>query len=626
MYSIESPHKAASHGWLTACLVVVVALFWDTDSIARCLGSGDPVVDAAEEEIARNPTTAIDYISKRIAATDSSNRDRLAYLYLAKAIAHRMEGSDDQAALKNASRVVQGVPLGDPLNLNLRLLGLGRVIDEERAVATLETVARQYDSLPDGTAAKACIANQLSFTFSELGDFKEAFLYATRAYRLMDTSPDGLPRAEAASIIGDLVAEGHDYEYARQLHSEALDIYLRKGASDLASNELLLRGYINLADRDWENARADFLGSIEQARIIGNDYAISYAHLGICSAALDGQKIEQARSACRSAFNRLYKPGERMAFPAAALQAALLVEEGEAKQALELLDPLLSSAPPSRFTYDEVLALETRAEAYKQLGRYEDAYAELQRANARRAENDTAERQAQMNVTQARFQTQQLQDSLAEEQRQGDASQRLATAVIVGAGATLSLLTILVYSLLRHRKNLQRIAMSDVLTGLPNRRGIQIRGREAFEDARATGSEISLALIDLDNFKSCNDRFGHDAGDEVLQAFAKLAQEAIRPGDAIGRWGGEEFLLLLPNSSTSDGVEILERLRRKARAISIDAAPAFELGFSAGVAGSDDADERLADLLKLADQRLYRAKALGRNRTCVDDDPQRAAG
>ena len=122
-------------------------------------------------------------------------------------------------------------------------------------------------------------------------------------------------------------------------------------------------------------------------------------------------------------------------------------------------------------------------------------------------------------------------------------------------------------------------------------------------------------MFDLDRFKSINDRYGHQAGDEVLTAFCRLATSHLRPSDLFGRIGGEEFASLLPDTGRQDAIWLAERVRAAFEAASHNVGEhIFSSTVSIGVAIADDGHSDLSALLNAADQALYRAKALGRNR------------
>ncbi|MDL0431044.1 GGDEF domain-containing protein [Marinobacter sp. TBZ242] len=160
----------------------------------------------------------------------------------------------------------------------------------------------------------------------------------------------------------------------------------------------------------------------------------------------------------------------------------------------------------------------------------------------------------------------------------------------------------------------EHAARTDDLTGLSNRRDMQHRLGEEYSRYQRSGHHFSIALIDLDLFKRINDEYGHDAGDEVLRRFSELMQAVIRQTDIAARWGGEEFLILLPDTSLLQALTLAERLRSEvANTEFIFAGQRLPVTISAGIcsiakAGSVD------ELLKQADIHLYNAKEDGRDR------------
>jgi two-component system cell cycle response regulator len=165
--------------------------------------------------------------------------------------------------------------------------------------------------------------------------------------------------------------------------------------------------------------------------------------------------------------------------------------------------------------------------------------------------------------------------------------------------------------------DLTSIARRDPLTGLGNRRALQ-EDLELLE-ARVTryGHRYCMGLLDVDHFKSYNDAYGHQAGDEVLQAVAAQLKAKARSGDALYRYGGEEFLCILPEQSMASGTHAIERMRAGVERLAVSHAdsPRGVLTVSAGVAMLDPDHIRSAsEVLKEADVALYRAKQLGRNR------------
>lgn len=164
---------------------------------------------------------------------------------------------------------------------------------------------------------------------------------------------------------------------------------------------------------------------------------------------------------------------------------------------------------------------------------------------------------------------------------------------------------------------LQTLARTDPLTGLLNRRALEQAAAALIAQARRHGDPLCLLLIDLDAFKAINDRHGHAAGDQALLLTAESLQGTLRPGDLAGRWGGEEFCVLLARSGAEAGSAFDKRLRT-ALAQRASATLHFPLDFSTGLSVLEDEDDFTADDLELmlqrADAALYRAKAAGRGR------------
>jgi two-component system, cell cycle response regulator len=171
-------------------------------------------------------------------------------------------------------------------------------------------------------------------------------------------------------------------------------------------------------------------------------------------------------------------------------------------------------------------------------------------------------------------------------------------------------------------RELERLSISDGLTGLYNHRHIHGLIHEEYERVERTHDCMSVAMFDLDRFKGVNDTYGHPAGDRVLVELADILRESARDIDRLGRYGGEEFIALLPETCVEDATVFVERVRREVarRHFDVGRDEPLRMTLSAGVATyPHELVEGVETLVRLADEALYTAKAAGRNR-CVRFD------
>lgn len=170
----------------------------------------------------------------------------------------------------------------------------------------------------------------------------------------------------------------------------------------------------------------------------------------------------------------------------------------------------------------------------------------------------------------------------------------------------------------RQRLRAEEMARLDPLTGLNNRRAFAERVEPLWQYCIRHERPMSLAIIDLDDFKKINDTFGHKAGDLALELTAVALTDSIRAGDVLARWGGEEFILFMPETSLDEASLVAERLRRCVAGVQVREQDALiELKASVGVAVRSGQMESLEQLIYLADQCLYTAKTQGRNQVVL---------
>lgn len=165
---------------------------------------------------------------------------------------------------------------------------------------------------------------------------------------------------------------------------------------------------------------------------------------------------------------------------------------------------------------------------------------------------------------------------------------------------------------------LRRLMAADSLTGLYNHAAILQELDNDLARARRMRRKLAVAMVDIDHFKQVNDRWGHPAGDEVLRSLAELMRARVRAGDSIGRYGGEEFMVIMPDTDIVGAMRLMEELRLSFASLwHTVGKKQFHCSFSCGIAGFPGTSQS-ARLVELADRALYRAKAAGRNQVLVD--------
>src|SRR6516165_5155019 len=175
-----------------------------------------------------------------------------------------------------------------------------------------------------------------------------------------------------------------------------------------------------------------------------------------------------------------------------------------------------------------------------------------------------------------------------------------------------------VTDLVEQADKLKELATVDGMTGLFNRRHFFSLAEIEWARYQRHWRPLSLLMVDIDQFKSINDRFGHDAGDHVIVQIAEICRQQKRKSDVVARFGGEEFLLLLPETQLSEAQVVAERLRQQVEASVLSiASHAINTTVSIGVAQASSSMKTIFDLIKVADHAMYAAKNAGRNRVCA---------
>ena len=168
-----------------------------------------------------------------------------------------------------------------------------------------------------------------------------------------------------------------------------------------------------------------------------------------------------------------------------------------------------------------------------------------------------------------------------------------------------------------NKAQLWEMAVTDSLTGLFVRRYFMVKFQEEFHRAERYSKILSVVMADIDRFKKINDTYGHTTGDRVLKIVANFFQKNVRDVDIISRYGGEEFVILLPEADKEEAYTVSERLRKKMSELEIDDLP--KLSISLGISSYPEDGSDIEMLIKKADAAMYAAKQSGRNRVVIYD-------
>ena len=455
------------------------------------------------------------------------------------------------------------------------------------------------------------------------GDFEQACASVTDAERHV-RSPQ--IAAEVAFSNALLAKEIGDAALALRSYRDAYDKFLAVGdRTGEADSQAGTGTALRRLGRSSE-AVAPLQASIAVYREVGDREGEAIARGELAMAESDMGRPERALATNAEAMHGLALVRSPLRLAQLQLdRAQLLLQLKRASEAL----PLVERASPLALQADD-LQLHVRfhqvaADVLAALGSYQSAFQESERERQAQQHRTDQLVARQLAAQRGRLESELLTRENALLRSEADAGQRaleqarrasrlqaiaigLALVLIPGAG----------FALWRQRlllKRIKRMAETDPLTGVPNRRRVLELGQRLMQRCHQDGRPYAMLLLDLDGFKRINDRHGHSAGDVALCMVAETMRNCIRPDDHLGRYGGEEFAVLLPGANPAEAAAVAERLRAAVAALEPDWAPgASRLTLSGGIAIATSERTDFSQLLVQADQALYCAKNAGRNR------------
>ena len=510
------------------------------------------------------------------------------------------------------------------------------------------------------------------YLFSQLGQIKEAEQQVQLSYQAASDSEDPLSIASSLSLLGNLASHRGNYADAIQHYMTAYQLQRGLGYKPYISDLVLSiaatyrrMGLYQEALNYIQEAEEEFTSPDEQFRhaMIMHEKAYSYAELGQHEQAL--ALFEQSMAVYLQLGEplwisytkvnlvwihnllRQYPKALQLANEAetelaslkapdlsalvtyqgllALYKAETLLALGDTAQALAKLhyaEQQLGTENNPRYM---LLLYKAKSNALAADGQYQAAFAALHQYVSLNQQQLALSREQQSNVLRFQFDSVRQQERnaqlTAEKQlvQQHVASLQLAQRWQYAALSLIALLFVILFSfalsLKKRNRKLHQLAMTDELTNIANRRRIMMQAEQERVKALDTAQPLCFLILDLDHFKQVNDKYGHDVGDIVLQQMCMTVATMLRQQDHFGRTGGEEFLIVLPDTSAEEAVRIAERLRLAIADIQFTDAPQnMRITCSIGVSQLLS-DEGLNICLGRADDALYQAKAAGRDQT-----------
>ncbi len=605
---------------------------------ASCLENPDPELHRLQELVSEDGTKALRQARSQLDVLQHGplrdlrgNASRRAALFAIQAQAYGILELDGKAREAAAKGLALATGEHDPVHLELLSAYAENVYDKAGIASAIEAVEAARMLQPRGSTADTCLLMTRGLLEHRQDRADLAIVTLTQAYRASIAPAVTEPHIMSADYLSLVMRSMGDYSEALALNQEKIDWDASHAATMSLSVSRFMRGQILKLMGSYDAAIVEFAAarklSVQLDDLQGIAFADSASAKRTSNSGSWRPRSANAQARCANSAWRSRRDSMKETM---ALQARIEMGSGHAERALGILNRVLDHNGADLPPRDVGSMYQWRARTNAALHNYREAYNDLQEyVNRYTAAND-AERNRQANAQRARFETDrevernaslQRELALSHEQSSRQAQQLRWNAVVVVAGVWV--IALLIYFLIanrRYRQQLVKLASQDSLTGLPNRRRTAELAAAALQIAGESQKPLTIAIIDMDHFKVINDRCGHAAGDHVLKEFARAGREALRESDILGRWGGEEFLLVMPETSLDLAVASLERLRTLVCGIRLPVTGSgLRVTLSAGLSSSDENTRSLDELIARADAALYTAKNDGRDAIRIAD-------
>ncbi|MEW6984347.1 diguanylate cyclase [Colwelliaceae bacterium 6471] len=523
----------------------------------------------------------------------------------------------------------------DDLQSQLNLLSLllqyyDVVVDKENAAKVrvqYEAKALAYGNQQEIATMYADIAQSIQI----YGEVRQALMYLQKALKIFVELDDLQGKGSSLNSIAALYDELADYEQAIEYYKRAIALH-----ESQANSYTLSVLYFNIGQSYYKinefTLSLDMMNkALKMSEALKDEVGEAYAYRYIGKIDFDQSRYPSAYASLVKALNifQEYK-SQRMIFITSIDLSMALAKLDKLDEAIALLAPLEDTAQelnrPQYLVdyYHHVYELEKQRQNYLASLSALEKERDLKQAMYDKEKEDslqelmlkfdTSQREADYKLLEQQNQLKQLR--LTEQGAQRTILiLAFSFAILIGL-----LISFLLFKQIQNRNRFKYMAMRDELTGAPNRRAILTQSSKKFEQCQEEGSKLTIAILDIDNFKTFNDTYGHDIGDLVLQVFSDACRDSLRSHDRYGRYGGEEWLLVVIDAQEIDINMIFNRLRERLSKVKIKGvADNVTLTFSLGAASILDSDTHIESIIKRADENLYKAKAQGRDQYVISN-------
>jgi diguanylate cyclase (GGDEF)-like protein len=514
----------------------------------------------------------------------------------------------------------------------LRGFSLESLGDSEGAIENYLNGLEVAESLDDKKYIADGLIN-LGAVYYLTEQYEQSMIMLNDALSLANTLDNAELKGSVNSELGILYSYMYQNEKSLNFFQASYEQFKKAGMDLYALNSLQNIAVIHMDEGRYEQAIPMLEELIKNAAKLSNNEILGgvYTRLAIAHVMKEKPDIETAYQYITMAEQYMEGAQQHNAPIHFTVEKAFVLEAmeryDEALQSLRVAENLLAKNSQTKNTFYHYNLMYLQSEIYFKTEKYQQAYEKQSQYITRLFDDEQNTNMEKVEELRLSYESKQadLKSKLLEQEQSVQIIQlndmtyheRNLQLLIVFVALVMLALAWLLLKMVQGQKNLLRVSQIDDLTGVINRRRLVELGENIFSTSHKAEKDFSVLMIDVDNFKVINDNLGHKIGDKVLKQIAELANQIMRTNDRFGRFGGEEFICLLPETSIKDAYDVAERLRltfqNQIKLNKVDEKVTVSIGISSHKNGNP---ESFTQLLKDADIKMYQAKSEGRNRVC----------